>query len=90
VATARTPMKFPGLPETLLSGIGTLGLEGSPLGLMLLAGLPGSVVLVGREPVEALLDAARVVLSRQRSETTPPAPLLWWRKWLRANRSSRS
>jgi hypothetical protein len=39
----------PVLPETFLSGIGRLGLEGSRLGLTLLAGLlvPGSLVLVG-------------------------------------------
>ena len=52
----------PGFPETFLSGIGALGLEGSRFWVMLL-GLPGSLVLVGREPVESGLDTAAVVPS---------------------------
>ena len=41
-----------------------LWLEGSRLVVMLLPGVPGSLVLVGSEPVEAGLDAAWVVLMR--------------------------
>ena len=53
----------PGFPETYLSGIGALWLEGSRLRLVLLPGVPDSLVFVGREPAEALLDAAGVVPS---------------------------
>ena len=54
----------PGFPETFLSGVGALWLEGSQLRVMLLPGVPGSLVLVEREPVEAFLDAVGVVLMR--------------------------
>jgi hypothetical protein len=50
-------------PETFLSGIGALWLEGSRLRVSLLAVVPGSLVLAGREPLEAFLDAAGVVPS---------------------------
>ena len=53
----------PGFPETYLSGIGALWLEGSRLRVVLLPGVPDSLVFVGREPAEALLDAAGVVPS---------------------------
>ena len=49
----------PAFPETLLSGIGGLRLEGSRLGVVVL-GVPGSLVLVGREPPEPGSDAAWV------------------------------
>ena len=50
----------PVFPETFLSGIGTLWLEGSRLGVVV-SGVPGGFVLVGREPGEPGLDAASVV-----------------------------
>jgi hypothetical protein len=53
-------VKFPAFPETFLSGISALWLEGSRLGLML-PGAPGRLVFVGREPAEALLDGRGVV-----------------------------
>ena len=52
----------PGFPETYLSGIGGLRLEGSRVGLML-SGLPGCLVFVGRKPTESGLNAPRVVPS---------------------------
>jgi len=61
-------LNLPGFPETLLSGIdalrvegrGTLGVEGGRL-MVKQPGVPGRLVLVGREPVETVLDAAGVV-----------------------------
>src|SRR4029077_14643029 len=52
----------PGSPEILISGSGAFGLEGSRSVLMP-PGVPSGLVLVGRAPVEALLDPPGVVPS---------------------------
>ena len=63
IAVTVAGAEFPRFPETsYLSGIGGLRLEGSRVGLML-SGLPGCLVFVGRKPTESGLNAPRVVPS---------------------------